>query len=247
MDISDDLKEVIQKYADEYCQFVNILCLPEFSAKVVPKDNKNDNYSILVSTSYNPNQDYHTLYISEEIADDLDIVEKFKRNIFHEFTHMIDAEKYAKCNKDAYIYLRGYTEFHASQVEFMHMLGAENINEKISFSMNQMVLPQMSCRDYLADKYELLVTEMSRESFYKDKDVMLNILGLLYNYLGIRSISKMYADYIDIDDFAFMADTFGSLLWSRIFHEMTGWFCDEQVRDSYISYSNAVLALFKQI
>ena len=39
--------------------------------------------------------------------------------VFHEFTHILDTEMYAKQDSWKYMALSGYTEYHAAQVELM--------------------------------------------------------------------------------------------------------------------------------
>lgn len=243
MEVNEEVKDIIYGYAKDYCEFTGIDKLPEFEIKVVSNEVGEKTYKILVSTMYIPNQDCHKLFISDDIISDIDSLINYKRNFYHEFTHMIDAERYAKRSNDNYTYLFGYTEYHASQVELMYMVGAENINSKPSFSMDQLVLPQTSCRKFLDDKYSLLIAEMSKDSFFKDIYVIKDMIGLLYNYLGLRSICKMYADYKSCEDYSFMVDIFGQSLWLRIFNDMSGWFDDAKVQYSYISYSNAAYTL----
>ena len=59
--------------------------------------------------------------------------------LFHEFTHILDAETYARGDKVKYATSSGFTEYHASQIELLKMLGANSANEHISFSTKKMV------------------------------------------------------------------------------------------------------------
>ena len=62
-----------------------------------------------------------------------------KHLIFHEFTHIYDSYRYVKGDKVRYAGLPGFTEYHASQVELMQLLNAENIDDTFAFSMDSII------------------------------------------------------------------------------------------------------------
>ena len=59
--------------------------------------------------------------------------------VFHEFTHIQDAEVYSQRDKFKHMSNKGYTEYHVAQIDFMKLLGAKSIAEPFSFSMKQSV------------------------------------------------------------------------------------------------------------
>ena len=63
-------------------------------------------FGALAQAIYNPKTDIHTLRICVNL-------ELMKYVVFHEFTHILDAEMYAKRDSLRYAYLSGYTEYHA--------------------------------------------------------------------------------------------------------------------------------------
>ena len=57
--------------------------------------------------------------------------------LFYEFTHILDTYRYVNGDKNRNAGIKGYTEFHASQVELIKMLGNERIDTIKNFSMNE--------------------------------------------------------------------------------------------------------------
>lgn len=166
--------------------------------------------------------------------------ELMKYVLFHEFTHILDTEMYAKKDSSKCIYLSGYTEYHASQVELMVLLGENNIRpNKFTFSLDSEIFHKKTVKDYLLQKHQLFMDMMNGKAVTMNAEKLITTLGVLYNYWGLRSVCKMYGqNYIEqidntpiIKEFPermfFVADTF-----------MEGWFDKKKVEQSFGLYSN---------
>ncbi len=54
-----------------------------------------------------------------------------------------------------------------------------------------------SIKEYLYSKYQFVVDVMSRADFPVNIETLKTTLGVLYNYFGLHSICKMYANDYD--------------------------------------------------
>lgn len=129
------LRKQIDNYIDEYTDFVGIQNFPAYDLqfKAVSKSKAdNQGYEVLACTSYQAEIQKHILEVSTN-------VELSKHLMFHEFTHMMDSELYVNGDKYRYVGVSGYTEYHASQVELMLLLGANAINDIPTFSIDTII------------------------------------------------------------------------------------------------------------
>mgnify|MGYP000803558861 FL=1 len=179
---------------------------------------------------YNTKTDEHILRIckSSEIP---------KYIVFHEFTHILDTEMYAKQDSWRYMALSGYTEYHAAQVELMIMLGADSIQtQDFSFTVD-VEIGNSTVRNYLNSRHQLVVNMMNRTDFPRDIEALKTTVGVLYNYFGVRSICKMYAkDYTEEVDNTIIIQKLSKVLFEEINSFMVGWFNEAQVELSFVSY-----------
>lgn len=179
---------------------------------------------------YNTKTDEHILRIckSSEIP---------RYIVFHEFTHILDTEMYAKQDSWKYMALSGYTEYHAAQVELMIMLGADSIQtQDFSFTVD-VEIGNSTVRNYLNSRHQLVVNMMNRTDFPRDIEALKTTVGVLYNYFGVRSICKMYAkDYTEEVDNTIIIQKLSKVLFEEINSFMVGWFNEAQVELSFVSY-----------
>ena len=124
MEVDDSVRRLIEKYEKEYKQFMGIESFPKYKLELF--EIKMDEVDVAgfgapAQAIYNPKTDEHTLRICINL-------ELKKYIVFHEFTHILDADMYANRDSLRYAYLSGYTEYHASQVELMVLLGVDNIH-----------------------------------------------------------------------------------------------------------------------
>lgn len=213
----------------------------EFTEKMIPQY-KIDFFEINVEESdaagfasaaqayYNTKTDEHILRIckSSEIP---------RYIVFHEFTHILDTEMYAKQDSWKYMALSGYTEYHAAQVELMIMLGADSIQtQDFSFTVD-VEIGNSTVRNYLNSRHQLVVNMMNRTDFPRDIEALKTTVGVLYNYFGVRSICKMYAkDYTEEVDNTIIIQKLSKVLFEEINSFMVGWFNEAQVELSFVSY-----------
>ena len=225
------LTMLIRKYEIEYLRFMGIECLPTYS--IVSKEislNTADaqGYGSPASTQYNRKTGEHTLEIWPEglRLDGAPLV-------FHEFTHMLDAEKYSYKDDAKYVANKGFTEYHASQIDLFKRLGANNVNDTISFSMNTTIEylgKRITVGEFLYAACSTACEIINRNDFPKDVETLSTALGTIFNYLGRRSICVMYAtDYKDIIDDSRMSGLIGNAPFSLLKGLMSRWLDDKTV------------------
>lgn len=126
MEREEQIRQLVEKYEKEYTEFMGIEKFPKYKLELFEiKMDQVDlaGFGVLAQAIYNPKTDVHTLRICVNL-------ELMKYIVFHEFTHILDAEMYAKRDSLRYAYLSGYTEYHASQVELIVLIGAERFIAK---------------------------------------------------------------------------------------------------------------------
>lgn len=159
-------------------------------------------FDVAAAAFYQPQSKSHTLLVSTNL-----VLSKYL--VFHEFTHILDSEMYANSDKMRYVGLSGFTEYHASQVELIQLLGANTFDQTLSFSMNTIVSTfagEKSVSEYVEGKQQHAIELFSRSDFPADINTLKSAIGVLYNYWGLRSICEMYStDYTEkINNEAFL-------------------------------------------
>ena len=124
---------------EDYKKFVGISAFPDFTIKskeMTLEKSTTQGFDAPAAVFYDVPTGKHSLeiwsklYLPQMNAQYL---------VFHEFTHIWDAEVYSLKDKVKHMSNKGYTEFHAAQVDFMRILGARNIYEPFSFDMGQRI------------------------------------------------------------------------------------------------------------
>ena len=105
----------VKKLEKDYKAFMGIDSFPHYtfeskSVSLVKADN--EGFESLALAKYKAETQEHTLIV----ADNLNIEPYI---LFHEFTHILDAEIYARGDKIKYATSSGFTEYHASQIELL--------------------------------------------------------------------------------------------------------------------------------
>lgn len=224
----------INKCEKEYALFIGIESLPPF--QIVPKTitldlaNKQD-FDSFASASYDVATGTHSLKVWSDVykpqlhADYL---------LFHEFTHILDAEMYSNRDKVKYVGNRGFTEYHAAQIDFMKLLGAENVNNQFSFSMStkfETVGGQKSAGEFVAMPHSLATELIGRADFPANIETLAVTLGVIFNYLGRRSICKMYArDFVESVDNSTIEGFIGTEPYNALNAYMVGWLNSDRVQ-----------------
>lgn len=227
------IKNLIKEYEKEYIEFMEIEKLPQYKIdffEINVEESDAAGFASAAQAYYNTKTDEHILRIckSSEIP---------RYIVFHEFTHILDTEMYAKQDSWKYMALSGYTEYHAAQVELMIMLGADSIQtQDFSFTVD-VEIGNSTVRNYLNSRHQLVVNMMNRTDFPRDIEALKTTVGVLYNYFGVRSICKMYAkDYTEEVDNTIIIQKLSKVLFEEINSFMVGWFNEAQVELSFVSY-----------
>jgi hypothetical protein len=111
----------VTRNLESYKKFMGIEEMPDFKIDIMEitlEKAKQKGYGVPTSHFYNVGTDKHILkdwkdiYKSSLQADYI---------LFHEFTHMYDKFTYSAKDKSLYASNRGFTEYHASQVELLKL------------------------------------------------------------------------------------------------------------------------------
>lgn len=241
----DTIKLQLNEYEDEFKNFMGITKFPMYklqTKKVSLNLAERQGYEVLASASYQPETNSHTLVVTTNLP-------LSKHLLFHEFTHMFDVEMYVNGNKIRYAGISGFTEYHASQIELMQLLGAKYITDTVSFSMNTIIdtlTGKKSVSQYLSEKQQHAIQLFSRNSFPDDLSTLKTAIGLLYNYWGIRSVCEMYStnytETINNDAFLSFIPSFDFSAANRLMH---GWLNGKSIESSITLYFNILFPLIK--
>lgn len=174
--------------------------------------------------------------------------------LFHEFTHALDIEQLAKRDKMKYAKIRGYMEYHASQVELMKQLGARTFTDHISFSMDDIVkgiTADKSVAEILRVGKKTATDLIQRIDFPTDLDMLLTTMSIIFNHLGRLSICQQYAkDYekyeSELTDFQIEESMFGSDAWKLISALMKGFMSEDAIRMEMDCHFGIVVSIMKK-
>ena len=242
-----NIRESIQSVEQEYKDFMGIDSFPNYAINermISEEELSVSNYISVASAGYFFEKKQHILTVISNMN-----ISDFKFLLFHEFTHMLDTEKYVANDKSRYVGITGFSEYHASQIELLQLLGANSSKCPISFTMDDEVTPlgsRMSVRHYLQNKRDIAESMFAERQKTKDINIVVAMIGVLYNYLGLRSICKMYAEdyYMDENNSIFLSQL-PSMLFSSINTLMNGWLCNQEIEKSMKSYTNALTFLLQ--
>ena len=158
---------LIKEYEKEYIEFMEIEKLPQYKIdffEINVEESDAAGFASAAQAYYNTKTDEHILRIckSSEIP---------RYIVFHEFTHILDTEMYAKQDSWKYMALSGYTEYHAAQVELMIMLGADSIQtQDFSFTVD-VEIGNSTVRNYLNSRHQLVAVSYTHLDVYKRQDL----------------------------------------------------------------------------
>lgn len=235
---------LIKQYEKEYIKFMEIEKFPDYKLELYEIKIEKTNmagFGAVAQALYNPKTGRHTLRICINL-------ELKKYVVFHEFTHILDSEMYANKDSTRYAYLSGYTEYHASQVELMLLLGAkrvsDNIIDKTMLSVISTFPNDRTVEEYILSKHQFVIDMMNRSDFPANIEALKTTLGALYNYWGLRSVCKMHlCDYQEKVDNTIILNILSSQLFSVMNIFMDGWFDESKVEMSFGPYSNALMPI----
>lgn len=223
------IKSYITQKLTSYKNFMLIEKMPEFQLII-------DDTKVFASHNYDVKNDKHSLIVGPNIT-------KMEGILFHEFTHIYDVMKISAKDANSYAKNRGFTEYHAAQIELLKLLNAKNIEDKLSFSLKQSIKTPFG--DTTVLDYIFKCVEGARESILEDIppdniNYLLNTLGIIFNHLGRISICQLYAyDYerfkekLEELDFAISFLGEDSL---KIISMTKGFLTDNEIKDLGESY-----------
>ena len=216
----------------KFRQFMEIDTFPDYSTEYFKVDPTLD-YFYAARAEYSFTSEQHKLLLPEKY----DIPECI---LFHELTHILDAERYSNGNRSHDYGLTGYMEYHASQVELMVILGAKTINDKLAFSMQDRIGVSNCTIQYYVEKQLETAKMMISDS---DQKKRIEGIGVLFNFLGSKSICNMYAtDYCENYNYKEIVKHFPSFLFLQLRELMQGWVKDiEKTTLLYVLMTNAVV------
>ena len=129
--------------------------------------------------------------------------------------------------------VRGFLEYHASQIETIKILGYESIGENISFSMKQQVETVASIKsmqNFVDEPANTAKSLLRRSDFPKDLETLLTTAALIFNYYGRRSICLMYAqDYREDVDIMEFSEFIGTAQLDALDTFLKGWLNAAQI------------------
>ncbi|WP_029200372.1 hypothetical protein [Oribacterium sp. NK2B42] len=216
---------------EEYKNFMGITSFPNFQIDFFKVD-LNQEFIQVAQAMYDSESGSHMLRIPSNI-------ETPRFLLYHELTHIYDMDIHKTGEKNHDFCLNGFMEYHASQIELLIMMGAKAIEDSISFSMNDSVYGlNWSVQQYMGNKLQTSIILINDENRQK----RIEGLGAFYNFLGLKSICKMFAvDYIEDYSYQEIAMKVSSQLFYEIRNTMTGWIGDI---DKVVSlYSNMLAAI----
>lgn len=237
------LRTQIADYENEYKCFMGIEQFPKYRLQFKEVSlEKSDavGFESAASAFYQTETKEHTLLISANLP-------MSRYLAFHEFTHIFDAEMYAKGDKCRYLGITGFSEYHASQVELLQLLGVKNIEEIPEFSMNTIIEPlsgKRSVFQYVDEKYKHAIELFSRKDFPANIETLKVAIGVLYNYWGLRSICEMYSiDYVETIENEFFLNYISTLYFCSANNLMHGWFDEDKIEVSMPQYMNILFSI----
>ncbi|WP_334104163.1 hypothetical protein [Muricomes intestini] len=226
------LHTYIKQAAKRYIDFMEIEKLPQFGIveKVISLSSVDKrgfgsyathHYDILTGT--------HTLIVWPGICQ-----LHAEYLLFHEFTHILDTDMYVQKDKMKNAMYKGFSEYHAGQIDFLKVLGVKKIDPSISFSMNQIVDTvenTKAAEEYVIKSHDVSTNLINRSDFPADVETLAITVGLIFNYWGRRSICKMYAvDYVESVDNTAIEKFIGKDLFRALDTFMNGWLEEEQIK-----------------
>ena len=244
------LKQFIKNCESDFMRFCGIDSLPSYqiiSKEMTLDKSQNEGFDSVASAFYDVSTGAHRLemwsklYLPQMNAEYL---------VFHELTHILDAETFSQKDKCKNVANKGYTEFHAAQNDFMQILGAKSIDEPFSFSMNQRFgtfASEESAFDFLMLPHNHAVAMIERGDFPASIEALAVTMGLIFNYYGRRSVCKMYAtDYVDNADNTVIAKFIREDTVKALDMFMLGWFNKDKVAMIDSLYYKMVISLAQQ-
>lgn len=224
----------VNRSAKSYIDFMNIEKFPQFRVvekKMSLSDANKKGFGSFASHHYDIHTGTHSLEVWSDIYQPQLHAEYL---LFHEFTHILDTEMYVQKDKMKNVMYRGFSEYHAGQIDFLKVLGVKKVDASISFSMKQVVDTvgnPKTVEEFVNAAHKTSTSLINRSDFPADVETLATTFGLIFNYLGRRSICKMYAaDYIEKMDNEAIEKCIGKEPFKALNVFMNGWLTEDQIK-----------------
>lgn len=179
------IKSYINQKMTSYKKFMLIEKMPMFEIMIEENiKTPSHNYDVKI--------DKHVLKVETNIMN-----RNMEYILFHEFTHMYDVINFSAKNPYLYFANRGFTEYHASQIELLKLLDAKTVNDKISFSLAQpieTILGETTILNYMLELRDSAREGITEKYYVDNLKSFSNVLGMIFNHLGRVSICRLYAN-----------------------------------------------------
>lgn len=240
----------VKSCEDEYKKFVAIENFPNYqvvSKEITIEKSQRQGFDSPAAAFYDIPTGAHTMEIwSMLFLPNMNA----KYLVFHEFTHIWDAEKYSRKDKVKHMSNKGFTEYHAAQIDFLKLLGAKGISQQLSFSMDQSfetIGGRKSANEFVEMPRSLAIKLISRQDFPADLETLATTIGAIFNYYGRRSICKMYAtDYMQETENDVIESFIGTNVVKVLDAFMFGWFDDNKVAILDAFYQKMIFTLARR-
>ena len=248
--MKSELDRYVKACVNDYLKFIDESEFPEFEIrpKRITLDKwEKQGYDCWAATFYDGAADKHTLKIWKDVY-----LPQLRADyvLFHELTHILDAERYAKGDNIKYTKNRGFTEYHAAQIDFMKLLGVSNIKDIFSFSMSQTfetIEGEKTALQFFQAPHKIAVNLIERADFPANLETISTTLGVIFNYYGRRSICKMYAkDFKDEIDNSVIEKFIGTKTIKVLDAFMLGWLEPERIAMIDTMFGNMIISLVQK-
>lgn len=245
-----DINEFVKRCEADFISYLGIDSFPRY--RVVAKEmslktSQKQGFDSTAAAFYDVSTGSHTLEIWTDLC-----ISKMNAEylVFHELTHIYDAEKYSERDKIKHVANKGFTEYHAAQNDFMQLLGAKKESEQLSFSVQQEVdtiSGKMSAFKFVMMPHDHAIKMIKRIDFPANIEALAVTFGLIFNYYGRRSICKMYAtDFEDKADNTIIAKFIHEDTVKALDTFMLGWFDQGRVAKIDELYYKMAISLAQQ-
>lgn len=120
--------------------------------------------------------------------------------LFHEFTHVYDYETYFKGVEKQEMLLQLYTEYHASQIEFMKKLGFDNVEDRLVITANTNVTTfskSQTVEQFLLEEKRGYIAKIRDYISLNNMQGLFDAFPFLMYYLGKIKVVIKYSENID--------------------------------------------------
>lgn len=114
--------------------------------------------------------------------------------VFHELTHLVDYDCFVHGDKNRSLMIRGYSEYHAGQIDLTKLLGNTTVNSIPDFFMSDQIEGiggRKSVNEYVGQSLQLVVDLLQRPDFPANPETLMTVLSSANNYWGRKSICEL--------------------------------------------------------